>query len=190
MSLFGDSIKTLAQRMQTCEEWLELVRDLQEPIDPGTLPPNLGQRWAEPRDLFAINALQGFIEEPDAMAAALAQGDRCLVLTHQERIVAFAWVTFSDVKLALWYTLRLPPDDAYLVFIVVHPEFAGAGVGTTLLGALMHALRDQGCRHLIAGMYSNWHPSIRMHTRMGFRTRRRLTQCRWLNIFPTPPKTA
>lgn len=90
--------------------------------------------------------------------------------------------------MALWYTLNLPPGWSYLVYIFVHPTFAGRGIGSHLLRSLMEAVRDQGGSHMVAGMYSDWHASIHMHTRLGFRVQRRLTQCRLLNIFPTPPK--
>jgi phosphinothricin acetyltransferase len=185
---FRESIRQLAKKMQTCEEWLELVRDLREPIQSGSLPAGLHMRWADGDDLMAINALQGFVKETDFMEASLRRGDRCLVLEYDARICAFAWVTFTDFRLALWYTLKLPPSWSYLVYIFVHPQFTGRGVGSCLLGALMAAVRDQGGTHMVAGMYSNWHASIRMHTRVGFRLHRRLTQCKLLNIFPTPPK--
>ena len=185
---FRESIRQLAKRMQTCEEWLELVRDLQDPIETGSLPAELRMRWADKGDLMAINALQGFVKETDFMEASLRKRDRCLVLEHDGRICAFAWVTFSDFRLALWYTLKLSPGWSYLVYIFVHPQFAGRGIGSILLGSLMAAVRDQGGSHMIAGMYSNWHASIRMHTKLGFRIQRRLSQCRWLNILPTPPK--
>ncbi|MCB2145578.1 MAG: GNAT family N-acetyltransferase [Deltaproteobacteria bacterium] len=185
---FRESIRQIAKKMQSCEEWLELVRDLQEPIQTGGLQAELHLRWADKGDLMAINALQGFVKETDFMEASLRKGDRCLVVEHEERICAFAWVTFSDFSLALWYTLKLPPGWSYLVYIFVHPRFAGRGMGSALLGSLMKAVRDQGGSHMIAGMYSNWHASFRMHTKLGFRVHRRLSQCRLLNIFPTPPK--
>ena len=47
MSPFRDSIRRIAQGMQTCEEWLELVRDLGAPIRPARLPDDLRPRWAE-----------------------------------------------------------------------------------------------------------------------------------------------
>ena len=170
------------------EEWLELVSDLQEPNRTGSLQAGLHMRWAEKRDLFTINALQGFVKETDFMEASLRKGVRCLVLAHEERMCAFAWVTFSDFKMALWYTLNLPTGWSYLVYIFVHPTFADRGIGSHLLGSLMEAVRDQGGSHMVAGMYSNWHASIHVHTKLGFRVQRRLIQCRLLNIFPTPPK--
>jgi GNAT superfamily N-acetyltransferase len=101
---------------------------------------------------------------------------------------AFAWVTFRDFKLALWYTLTLAPGECYLVYIFVHPYFVGRGVGTYLLGKLMREMRDLGAVRMISGMYRNWEVSFGLHTKMGFRIRRTLSQCRLLNILPTPPK--
>ena len=52
----------------------------------------------------------------------------------------------------------------------------------------MDDLRKQGCSRLLSGMYGNWDVSIRLHTKMGFRVHRRMSQCKILNIFPIPPK--
>ena len=188
MALFGESIRRIAQKMQACEEWIEMKRDLREPIDPGKPPVNLHMRWAEKGDLFAIAALEGFVKETGFMEESLRKGDRCLLLEEGKQLRAFAWATFRDFKMALWYTLKLPPGWSYLEYIFVHPAVAGQGVGSYLLGSLLMAVRDQGFSHMVAGMYSNWDVSIRLHTRMGFRDHRRLTQCKILNIFPIPPK--
>jgi GNAT superfamily N-acetyltransferase len=190
MALFGESIKRLAQKMQTCEEWIEMVRDLREPIDPGKPPAGLKARWADKGDLWAINALEGFVKETDFMEASLRRGDRCLLLEEEGKLRAFAWVTFRDFKMALWYTLKLPPGGSYLEYIFVHPALAGRGVGSYLLGSLLAAVRDRGCTQMVAGMYANWDVSIRLHAKMGFRVQRRLTQCRILSILPTPPKAS
>ena len=190
MSPFRESLIQIAKKMQTCEEWLELVRDLHEPVPMRPPPEGLHMRWAEKRDLFEISALQWFVKETDFMEASLVRGDRCLLLEDSEHIRAFAWVTFLDYRLALWYTLKLPPGWAYLVYIYVHPTIGRRGVGSYLLGKLMETLRDQGFTHLISGMYSNWDISFHMHTQMGFRIHRRLTQCKLLHIFPTPPKVS
>ena len=188
MAPFRESIKRIAENMQTCDEWLELIRDLKAPIPPGRRPEGLHPRWADKGDLFAINALEGFVKETDFMETSLKKGDKCLLLEKKGRIMAFAWVTFRDFKLAVWYTLTLPPGWCYLVYIFVHPSLGRQGIGSFLLGALMTAVRDQGGNHMVSGMYSNWENSIALHTKMGFRIHRRLSQCRWLNIFPTPPK--
>ena len=188
MAPFRETIKEIASGLKSCEEWLELVRELQEPILVPEPTPGVIQRWAGKDDLFAINALEGFVKETEFLEESLDRGDRCLILEHEEELCAFAWVTFCDYRLALWYTLKLPKGWSYLVFIYVHPSFRRQGLGKVLLGALMMWLRDSGYRALVAGMYSNWEASLRLHTTMGFRIRRRLTQCKLLHLLPYPPK--
>lgn len=186
--IFAEALQRLARRLQTCEEWLEMVRDLARPISSGPPPERLRQRWAGAADLMAVNALEGFVKDTVFMEAALRKGDRCLLLESDDAIEAFAWVTFRDFRLAPWYTLKLSPGWCYLEYIFVHPAIGRRGVGSYLLGELMAAVRHQGATHMIAGMYATWEASIRLHTRLGFDLHRRLTQCRLLNIFPAPPK--
>jgi GNAT superfamily N-acetyltransferase len=185
---FREALRRIAERLETCEEWLELVRDLEEPIPLRKPSLDFSIRWAGKQDLFALNALQGFVDDPGAMERALDKGDRCLLLEQDQKVFAFAWVTFRDYGLALWYTLKVEPGWSYLVYIFVHPEYGNQGVGAYLLGSLMTALREQGCRRLLSGMYGNWDASLRLHTKMGFRVQRRLSQCKLLNLFPVPPK--
>ena len=188
MAPFRESIRRIAERLETCEEWLELVRDLDEPIRIRKPSLDFSMRWADKGDLFAINALEGFVKETHFMENALDKGDRCLLLEQDQKMFAFAWVTFRDYSLALWYTLKVHPGWSYLVYIFVHPEWGNQGVGAYLLGSLMKALRKQGCSRLLSGMYSNWDVSFGLHTKMGFRVHRRLSQCRILNLFPVPPR--
>lgn len=187
MAPFRESIRRLAQNMQSCEEWLELARDLSEPIHLGKAPTGLHMRWARNEDLFTINAMEGFVKETEFMEKSLRKGDCCLLLEDDGTMCAFAWVTFRDFKLAPWYTLKLPPGWWYLVYIFVHPTYGRRGIASFLLGSLMEALRDKGGSRLVSGMYSNWEASIALHRKMGFFVHRRLTQCKLLNIFPTPP---
>jgi len=185
---FRESIRRIAERLETCEEWLELVRDLQEPILIRKPSFELSMRWAGKQDLFAVNALQGFVDDPGSMEDALDKGDLCLLLEQDERVFAFAWVTFRDYGLALWYTLKVQPGWSYLVYIFVHPEYGNQGIGAYLLGSLMKALQEKGCSRLFSGMFSSWETSFRLHRKMGFCIHRRLSQCKILNLFPVPPR--
>jgi len=189
MAPFAESIRRIAKNLQSCEEWFEMIRDLSEPIQTEKPPIDLEMRWAKKEDLFMINALEGFVKETDFMETALEKGDRCLILEYEKEIKAFVWVTFRDFRLAPWYTLKLPPDWGYIVYIWVDPETRGKGVGSYLLGLMMKELYNTGVRRLLSGMYSNWDASIRLHRKMGFKIHRRLTQCNLLDIFPLPPKT-
>lgn len=188
MAPFRESIRRIAEGLETCEEWLEMLRDLDEPIPIQEPAAEFSVRWANKDDVFAVNVLEGLSNDPDSMQRALDKGDRCLLLERDRKICAFAWVTFRDYGLAPWYTLKLAPDSSYLVYIFVHPEWQRHGAATYLLGSLMTYLREQGCRWLFSGMFSNWEASIRLHTKMGFGIHRRLSQCKLFNIFPLPPR--
>jgi GNAT superfamily N-acetyltransferase len=188
MSPFRESIRHIAQSLQTCEEWLEMIRDLSEAVFFEKPSLDFHMRSAEKKDLFEINALEGFVKETDFMEESLRKGDRCLLLERENRIAAFAWVTFRDFGLAPWYTLKLPPGWSYLVYIFVRPEYRGHGVGPYLLGSLMKDLAQEGYKKLVSGMYSNWESSVQFHKKMGFRLKRRLNQCKFVDIFPLPPK--
>lgn len=181
-------MKRIAENLQSCEEWIEMTRDLSAPIhvDPPSIPFEI--RWAEKKDLITINALEGFIQETTSLEEAMERGDRCLLIIVDGEIASFAWVTFRDYALALWYTLKLPRGWSYLVYIFVHPGYGRRGLGSYLLGSLMIALRDMGRTTLVSGMFGDWKTSIRLHEKMGFRIRRRITQCKFLHILPYPPK--
>jgi GNAT superfamily N-acetyltransferase len=178
----------LTAKANDSQNWLELVRDLREPI--AIQPPeiNLSQRWAESKDVLTIAALEGFVKEIDFMTQALEKGDICLLLERDNRICAFAWTTFRDYRLGWWHTLHLLPGYAYLVYIFVKPEFQRQGVGYYLLGCLMAHLRELGCKFLISGMYANWRISINLHRKAGFRIDKKFIKRRLLRFLPYPPK--
>jgi GNAT superfamily N-acetyltransferase len=190
MALFGQAMREFAERFSKCEEWIELSRDLHEPVEKCEPRVEGLLRWAERRDLMTINALEGFVKETRFMEEALYKGDRCLIFDVREEIAGFAWVTFQNFKLAPWYTLELSPDRAYLEYIYVREEFKRNNIASHLLERLMLSLREDGKTSLISGIFGDWEESINLHMKMGFRIRRRLKQCRMLNIFPLPPTDA
>ena len=69
-----DSIRQIAQGMQSCEEWLELIRDLNEPIRTVKVPIDLQMRWADSGDLLAVDALAETRERDRIHGAVPAQG--------------------------------------------------------------------------------------------------------------------
>ena len=168
--------------------WIELGRDLHAPIALVRPAFVLTQRWADGRDIDEIAMLEAFVKDIAVMANALTSGDRCLLLERGGRIGAFAWITFRDYPLAIWHTLRLPPDAAYLVYIFVRPEFRRRGVGTYLLGCVMHHLQGAGYDMLISGMQTDWERSIRLHRKVGFKLRKRFIKRKLMRVIPVPPK--
>ncbi len=190
MALFVQTMRELAERFSKCEEWIELSRDLREPIESCEPRVKGSLRWAETRDLMTINALEGFVKETRFMEEALYKGDRCLIFDVEGQIAGFAWGTFDDFKLAPWYTLELSPDRGYLEYIYVRFEFKRKNIASHLLERLMLSMRDDGKTTLISGIFGDWEESFNLHMKMGFKIRRRLKQCRMLNIFPLPPTDA
>ena len=170
------------------ENWIELVRDLSEPILQQPSDIQFSKRWAEDKDILTIAALEGFVKEIDFMAQALEEGDICLLLEHGDEICAFAWVTFRDYRLDLWHTLHLLPGYAYLVYIFVRPEFQRKGVGYYLLCSIMGHLKEMGCEYLISGMFASWTISIGLHRKAGFRINKKFIKRRFLRFLPYPPK--
>jgi hypothetical protein len=121
MPSLGQILDGLTTEVRNTENWLELVRDLSEPITVQSPVISFSKRWAENKDILTIAALKGFVNEIDFMTSALEKGDICLLLERDGRICAFAWTTFRDYRLGLWHTLHLPPGYAYLVYIFVRP---------------------------------------------------------------------
>ncbi|WP_373498055.1 N-acetyltransferase family protein [Desulfococcus sp.] len=183
-----DFIEGLCSKPERAKDWVEMVRDLKAPIcvDPPDI--EFSMRWADAGDMLVIAALQGFVKGEDFLDKSLEKGDRFLLLEHSGRICAFAWVAFRDYPLDLLHTLHLDPGAAYLVYIVVMPGFQQKGVGLYLLGSLMLRLRERGCHTLVSGMYEDWHVSIRLHLKAGFRITRKFQKRRILRIIPYPPK--
>jgi GNAT superfamily N-acetyltransferase len=168
--------------------WIELGRDLHAPITRLPLQIQLTRRWADDRDIEKIAMLEAFVKDIAVMSNALTSGDRCLLLERGGRIGAFAWITFRDYPLAIWHTLRLPPKAAYLVYIFVRPEFRRQGVGTYLLGCVMHHLQGAGYDMLISGMQTDWERSIRLHRKVGFKLRKRFIKRKLIRVIPVPPR--
>ena len=188
MPALREILDGLSRTLDPSEDWIELVRDLEAPISMAVPEFEFSKRWADKKDLLAINAMQGFSKEDAFMERSLDQGDKCYLLERFGRICAFAWITFRDYRLNLWHTLQLPPGFAYLVYIHVKPEYRRKGVGTYLLRCLMQYLRGSGYRRLISGMYGHWKISILFHTSLGFKICTKYTQRRILRFFPYPPK--
>lgn len=182
------TIRRSIQSLQSSEEWVELIRDLDAPIPELKLANEFQMRWAEKDDLQVINALEGYIKEATFLESSLDYGDRCLLFEKAGLICAFAWVTFKDYALNIWHTLRLPAGYAYLVYIYVRPEYRCQGVGSCLLCRLMKFLQILGLTKIISGMYRDWHISMRLHTKVGFRFYRVFTEKRIFRFVLLPPK--
>ena len=188
MASLSQILNGLTAKGNNSESWIELVRDLSEPIDMPSPEIIFSRRWAEHKDILFIAALEGFVKEIEFMKRALEKGDICLLLERDGGICAFAWTTFRDYRLSLWHTLHLPPGYAYLVYIFVNPEFQRKGVGYYLLNCMMAHLKNLGCNFLISGMYANWQISLNLHRKAGFKINKKFIKRRLLRFLPFPPE--
>lgn len=188
MHALGHIIERLTTSVDNAETWIEMVRDLREPIPLEFPDIAFNIRWAEKADIVEIAALEGFVKEIDVMARSLRHGDRCILFEKMGRIVAFAWIAFRDYRLSVWRKLHLPTDAAYLVYIFVISEFRRKGAGLYLLRCVMRRLRQRGYTRLVSGMYANWEASISLHVKAGFRIDKKFVKRKLLQIIPVPPR--
>ena len=188
MVTLREFIDGLCSKPSRAKDWMEMRRDLRDPICVEAPNIELSIRWADKADLLILSAMQGFVKGEDFLDRSIEKGDRFLLLEDGGRICAFAWVAFRDYPLDLLHTLHLDPGAAYLVYIFVMPALQRKGVGLYLLSSLMLRLSERGYHTLVSGMFEDWQVSIRLHLKAGFQITRRFQKRRILRIIPYPPK--
>jgi L-amino acid N-acyltransferase YncA len=135
-------------------------------------------RTANATDISAITAiyrhhvLHGLasfeIDPPDAdemtrrLAAVLELGLPYLVAETGGVVAGYAYADVYRARPAYRYTVE---NSVY-----VHPEFAGKGIGSTLLAQLIQDCEHAGRRQMIAVIGDSENvPSIKLHENFGFR---------------------
>jgi hypothetical protein len=124
MPALGHIIERLTTSVDNAETWIEMVRDLREPIPLEFPDIAFNIRWAEKADIVEIAALEGFVKEIDVMTRSLRHGDRCILFEKMGRIVAFAWIAFRDYRLSVWRKLHCPPMPPTWSIFSSDPSFA------------------------------------------------------------------
>jgi phosphinothricin acetyltransferase len=135
-------------------------------------------RAATPDDIAAIAAIYGHhvqhgnasfeteapteAEMARRQASLMEQGFPYLVAVRADEIVGYAYASSYRPRVAYRHTVE---DSVYL-----RPDAVGAGIGSSLLAALIAACEEGGFRQMVAivGDSANL-PSIRLHERHGFR---------------------
>ena len=134
-------------------------------------------RSARPGDIAVLTAIYAHhvrhglasfeIEPPDEEEMARRHDGICslgfpyLVAEVAGIIAGYAYAGPYRTRPGYRYTVE---DSVY-----IHHEYAGRGIGSVLLPALIAACEAAGCRQMIAviGDSANW-PSIRLHEKFGF----------------------
>jgi len=114
-----------------------------------------------------LNSAASFELEPpteDEMATRFNQLDAFpyLVAERDNAILGYAYASPYRPRPAYRHTIE---DSIY-----IHPEYIGQGLGKALLGALIAACQQTGCRQMIAVIGDSGNlASIRLHEHFGFR---------------------
>jgi L-amino acid N-acyltransferase YncA len=121
--------------------------------------------------IYAHHVLHGtatFDTEPptaefwaDKIAAIAARGWPFVVAQDSDVIVGYAYATQFRDRAAYARTCENS--------IYVHPDRAGRGIGSALIGALLDAARASGFSEMIAVIGGGEPASVALHTRAGFR---------------------
>ena len=121
--------------------------------------------------IYAYHVLHGTgsfeIEPPDVeemarrMGDVLSRGLPYLVAETNNIVIGYAYAALYRTRAAYRFTLE---DSVY-----VHHEHSGRGIGAALLGALIPACKEWGCRQLVAVIGDSGNTgSIRVHEKAGF----------------------
>jgi ribosomal protein S18 acetylase RimI-like enzyme len=93
-----------------------------------------------------------------------------LFFVHFQRTSFVAEYKGAVVGFLIGFLSQTFPDEAYIHFAGVHPDFRRKGLGRELYGHLFEAARRSGCRVLRSVTSPVNRTSIAFHLRMGFRT--------------------
>jgi phosphinothricin acetyltransferase len=94
--------------------------------------------------------------------AVRAKGFPFLACECEGRVAGYAYASLYRTRPAYRFTLE---DSVY-----VDPDFAGRGIGRTLLGRLIEECEAIGCRNLVAVIGDSGNTaSIALHSALGFR---------------------
>jgi RimJ/RimL family protein N-acetyltransferase len=114
----------------------------------------------------------GFLSEADDedARARLERGDRCFVAWDNGTIVSSRWIgegrVFVDY-LNGW--IDLEPGEVFLSETFTVPAMRGRGVSGAAGTRLGHALADEGCRRILAGVLKENHAGKRAYEKAGYR---------------------
>ena len=110
----------------------------------------------------------GETEDEDARAR-LEHGERCFVAWEAGVIVSSRWIAERRAfveYLDMW--LDLEPGEVFLSETFTVPALRGRGVSGAAGTRLAHALADEGCRRILAGVLQENHAGKRAYEKAGY----------------------
>ena len=90
----------------------------------------------------------GFVElDQEKIERYYQQGARCFGAFHQDRLIAYLWVFFSDFEfVTMDYTIRIAPHEFYAGYDYVDPHYRGQRIHEALLSRMIAWTRENGYR--------------------------------------------
>ena len=132
-------------------------------------------RPAQPADLADINAIYNYYvahstcvwttqpcSDTERKVWYEEHGQSMPVLVAEQKGRVVGWGALGSFRAA--YTAAGVLEDS----IYVHHDFHRKGIGSRLLQALIDAARQEGLRSILANIFADQTPSIRLHEKFGF----------------------
>ena len=113
----------------------------------------------------------GFLSETDDenARARLERGDRCFVARADGAVASSRWIAEGRAFVEYLDTwLDLEPGEVYLSETFTAPALRGRGVSGAAGTRLAHALADEGCRRILAGVLRENHAGKRAYEKAGY----------------------
>ena len=114
----------------------------------------------------------GFLAETEDedWRARIERGDRCFVARQAGAVVSSRWIAGERAFVAYLGTwLDLEPDEVFLSETFTVPALRGRGVSAAAGTRLGHALAEEGCRRILAGVLMENHAGKRAYEKAGYR---------------------
>jgi GNAT superfamily N-acetyltransferase len=108
--------------------------------------------------------------DADAVLARLRDGHHCFVSRLDGRLVHASWT--ARERMWSWYLGRdipLAGDETCTYDTLTEPSARGLGIGAAQRAYMVSQLREQGYRRLLATIYPENRPSLRMVEKLGYR---------------------
>lgn len=185
--------------------WALNLEDLEERAPATPTPPHASaapmiceETHLEADEAAALLAQAMGLAGSSEIRRRLAAGNRCFVARGDGGVVAgYGWVSRGEERIGeLERTLHMAPGEAYIWDCATLPPYRRRGVYTTLLLAMVEALRGEGARRLWIGAARGNRPSLRGFARAGFEPVARVAFLRalglrrfWLRAEPGAPPT-
>jgi GNAT superfamily N-acetyltransferase len=113
----------------------------------------------------------GFLSETEDEVARtrLERGDRCFVASEAGTVVSSRWIAGGRAFVEYLDTwLDLEPGEVFLSETYTVPALRGRGVSGAAGTRLAHALADEGCRRILAGVLMENHAGKRAYEKAGY----------------------